>query len=173
MKLLLLRFSAAQRVIPTNVKGKMIQMLLSLAQLRMREAKIVFIYFNQCIATEWVENVLKYFNMEQTAWLQNGKKKENPVQKIHETLLPVSQPRHSGKEPTCQCRRLKRPGFNPWVRKKPWRRARQPASVFLPGESHGQRSPRGHWGVVESQTQLSRHEVTGCYHKGGSGPRIV
>ena len=28
----------------------------------------------------------------------------------------------------------------PWVRKIPWRRAWQPTPVFLPGESHGQRS---------------------------------
>ena len=28
----------------------------------------------------------------------------------------------SGKEPTCQCRRHKRCGFNCWVRKIPWRR---------------------------------------------------
>ena len=27
--------------------------------------------------------------------------------------------------------------FNPWVGKIPWRRAWQPAVVFLPGESHG------------------------------------
>ena len=46
----------------------------------------------------------------------------------------------SGKESTCQCRRCKRLGFHPWVRKIPWRRAWQPAPVFLPGESHGQRS---------------------------------
>jgi len=31
-------------------------------------------------------------------------------------------------------------GFDPWVRKIPWRRAWQPTPVFLPGESHGQRS---------------------------------
>ena len=30
--------------------------------------------------------------------------------------------------------------FNPWIRKIPWRRAGQPAPVFLPGESYGQRS---------------------------------
>ena len=30
--------------------------------------------------------------------------------------------------------------FDPWVGKIPWRRAWQPTSVFLPGESHGQRS---------------------------------
>ena len=50
----------------------------------------------------------------------------------------------SGKEPTCQCRRCKRLGFNPWVRKIPWRRWWQPTPVFLPGESHGQRSLVGY-----------------------------
>ena len=40
----------------------------------------------------------------------------------------------SGKEPASQCRRRQRPGFNPWVRKIPWRRAWQPTLVFLPGE---------------------------------------
>ena len=35
-----------------------------------------------------------------------------------------------------------------WVRKIPWRRAWQPTTVFLPGESHGQRSLVGYslWG---------------------------
>ena len=42
----------------------------------------------------------------------------------------------SGKEPTCQCRRLKRPGFHPWAGKIPWRKKWQPSPVFLPGESH-------------------------------------
>ena len=46
----------------------------------------------------------------------------------------------SGKEPSCQCRRNKRCGFDPWIRKIPWRRAWQPTLVFLPGESRGQRS---------------------------------
>ena len=46
----------------------------------------------------------------------------------------------SGKEPSYQYRRHKRNGFYLWVRKIPWRRAWQPTSVFLPGESHGQRS---------------------------------
>ena len=48
------------------------------------------------------------------------------------------------KEPTCQCRRCKRRGFNPWVGKIPWRRAWQPTPVFLPGECHGQRSLAGY-----------------------------
>ena len=57
----------------------------------------------------------------------------------------------SGKDPTCQCRRHKRCGFNPWVRKVPWRRAWQPIPVFLPRESHGQRSLAGYslWGFKE------------------------
>ena len=37
-----------------------------------------------------------------------------------------------------------RPGFHPWVRKVPWRRAWQPTSVFLPGKSHGWRSLAGY-----------------------------
>ena len=42
-----------------------------------------------------------------------------------------------GKEPACQCRRHKRQGFHPWVRKIPWMRKWQPTPVFLPGEFHG------------------------------------
>ena len=55
----------------------------------------------------------------------------------------------SGKESACQCTRL---GFNPWVEKIPWRRTWQPTSVFLPGESHGQRSLVGYspWGHRQS-----------------------
>ena len=60
-----------------------------------------------------------------------------------------------GKEPARQCRRHKRHGFNPWVRNIPWNRAWQPTPVFLPGESHGQRSLAGYspWGFKESDTE--------------------
>ena len=47
-------------------------------------------------------------------------------------------------ESVCQCRRHKRRGFNPWVRKIPWRRKWQPAPVLLPGKLHGQRSLAGY-----------------------------
>ena len=50
----------------------------------------------------------------------------------------------SGKESRCQCRRHKRRGFDPWVRKIPWRRKWQPTPVFLPGKSHGRRSLVGY-----------------------------
>ena len=45
-------------------------------------------------------------------------------------------------------------GFDPWVRKIPWRRRWQPTPVFLPGKSHGQRSLVGYspWGCKESNT---------------------
>ena len=41
----------------------------------------------------------------------------------------------SDKEPTYHCKRIKRRGFDPWVRKIPRGRAWQPTLVFLPGES--------------------------------------
>ena len=40
-----------------------------------------------------------------------------------------------------QCRRQ---GFNPWVRKIPWRKKWQPTPVFLPELSHGKRSLAGY-----------------------------
>ena len=60
----------------------------------------------------------------------------------------------SGKEPACRYRRCKRLRFHLWVRKIPWRRARQPTPVLLPGESHGQGSPAGYrpGGHKESDT---------------------
>ena len=66
----------------------------------------------------------------------------------------------SGKELTCQCRRHKRLGFNPWAGKIPWRRAWQPTPVFLAGESYGQRSLAGYspWGHEESDTiEVTKH----------------
>ena len=46
----------------------------------------------------------------------------------------------SSKESACQRRKCRRLGFDPWVRTIPWRRKWQPTPVFLPGESHGQKS---------------------------------
>ena len=61
-----------------------------------------------------------------------------------------------------QCRR---PGFDPWVRKIPWRRAWQLTPVFLPGEFHGQRSlggysPRGHKELDRTE-RLTQHNKSG------------
>ena len=59
-----------------------------------------------------------------------------------------------GKEPTCRCRKHKRSEFKPWVGEIPWRRSWKSNLVFLPGESHGQRSLVGYspWGRKESDT---------------------
>ena len=58
-----------------------------------------------------------------------------------------------------QCRRCE---FDPWVGKNPWRRKWQPIflAVFLPGQSHGQRSLAGccPWGCKESDmTETTEH----------------
>ena len=50
---------------------------------------------------------------------------------------------HWWKEPTFQCRRHKRHGFDPWVWKIPWSGAWQPTLVFLPGESPWTEEPGG------------------------------
>ena len=65
----------------------------------------------------------------------------------------------SGKESTCQCRTLR---FQPWVGKIPWRREWQPTPVFLPGESHGQRSlvrycSQG--GKESDMTEVTQHSI--------------
>ena len=67
----------------------------------------------------------------------------------------------SGKESTWPCRRPKSHGFDPWVGKIRWRRKWQPTPVFLPGESHGQRSLVGYspWGWKESD--MTEHA---CMH---------
>ena len=61
------------------------------------------------------------------------------------------------------CLKYERPRFYPWIRKILWRREWQPTPVFLPGESHGQRSLSGYspWGCKESDTteQLTFHYI--------------
>ena len=56
--------------------------------------------------------------------------------------------------PAVQETQGRRPRFDPWVGKIPWRWAWQPTPVFLPGKFHGQRSLAGYspWGCKESDT---------------------
>ena len=76
-----------------------------------------------------------------------------------------------GKKSTCQCRRCKRLRFNPWVGKIPWSGKWQPTPVFLPGKSHGQRSPAGHrQGVTELDVTEHTHMLFG-YGTAGGGLR--
>ena len=50
------------------------------------------------------------------------------------------------------CQQCGRPRFNLWIGRIPWRREWLPTPVFLPGESHGERSLAGYspWGCKES-----------------------
>ena len=52
------------------------------------------------------------------------------------------------KNPPAMQETSRRHGFDPWVRKIPWRRTWQPTPVFLPGEFQRQRSVAGYspWG---------------------------
>ena len=66
----------------------------------------------------------------------------------------------SGKESAFQCRRHKRPGFDPWVRKIPWRRKWQPSLVLLPGKFHGQRSLAGYSPWSHKESDMTEHTHT-------------
>ena len=67
-----------------------------------------------------------------------------------------------GKESACR-----RPRFNPWVGKIPWRREWLPTPVFLPGESHVQRSLLGYrpWTLKESDTTEEEKKKTTTKNK--------
>ena len=73
----------------------------------------------------------------------NNNLSENEIKKTIPFIIASRLPRWlSSKESTC--RRCKRHGFNPWVRKIPWRRKCQPTLAFLPGKPLGQRSLAGY-----------------------------
>ena len=74
--------------------------------------------------------------------------------------LLIGLPRwHRGKEFACQCRKHKRCGLDHSVRMIPSSKKWQPTPVFLPGESHGQRSLVGYspWGCKESDMTEHAH----------------
>ena len=75
----------------------------------------------------------------------------------------------SGKESACTVRRHRRPGFNPWVRKIPWKRKWQPTPVFLPGESPWTEEPGGLQPIgsqrVRHTEQLYFHFPFSLYHE--------
>ena len=47
-------------------------------------------------------------------------------------------------------------GFDPWVRKIPWRRKWQPTPVFLPGKPYGQRAWQA---VIDGVCKGIRHNL--------------
>ena len=70
------------------------------------------------------------------------------------------------------CLQCRRPGFDPRVRKIPWRRKWQPTPVFLPGESHGQRSLAGSspWGRRVGQDCVTKHSASKCSQRPRAAP---
>ena len=66
--------------------------------------------------------------------------------------------KHENVFPRPTIRRCKRHGFDPWVRKVPWRRKRQPTSAFLLGKSHGQRNMVGYSPYSHKESDMT--EVT-------------
>ena len=68
----------------------------------------------------------------------------------------------SGKESACQCRRVRRHRFDPWVGKIPWRRKWLPSPVLLPRKSHEQRHLVGYslWGFKEPDMTEHVHTHT-------------
>ena len=70
-----------------------------------------------------------------------------------------------------------KPGFNPSIRKIPLERKWQPTAVFLPGESHGQRSLAGYspWGHKEMGRtgQLSLPAPLTEVGNGSSGEHVI
>ena len=81
---------------------------------------------------------------------------------IHSVLYGL--PRgHGVKNPPASAGILRRCGFDPWIRKIPLEEELATHSIFLPGESHGQRSLVGHspWGHTElNMTEATLHTGT-------------
>ena len=95
------------------------------------------------------------------------KKIEQLSKEIQDICLYVLPRWHSGKEPTCQCRRHRRCRFNPWDGKITWSRKWQLAPVFLPGKFHGQRTLAGYspWSCEElDTTEWPNTHVSVCTH---------
>ena len=81
-----------------------------------------------------------------------------------------------GKETICQCRRHKRHGFNPWVRKIAWRRKWQPSLVNLPGKFHSWKIPDKPGRLQSMWSQTAGHDWTHTHQKqvyqcSGNGPK--
>ena len=82
-----------------------------------------------------------------TSVSQNWECPKHVLASLVALLLPCN------KESFCQCWIH---GFNPWIRKIPWRRKWQPTPVFLTGKPHGQRSLAGYrsWGYKRIRHNL-------------------
>ena len=92
---------------------------------------------------------LLYFQM-----VQQEKKSVHLCLCFQAALVIKNSPANAGRRKRCE--------FHPWVEKIPWRKKWQPTPVFLPGETHGQRSLVDYspWGDKE----LDMTKVTKCMY---------
>ena len=99
----------------------------------------------QRVEHSWATSTHSSLNGSQALW----KRKNQGTEDSGFMILSKWNPEDEGlgfpsgvgdEELPCQCRKLKRRGFNPWVRKIPWRKKWQPTPVFLPKNPHEWRS---------------------------------
>ena len=64
-----------------------------------------------------------------------------------------------GQRAHLQCRRCRRPGFDPWVGKIPCRRRWQPTPVISPEKSHGRRSLVGYSSKGGKELDTTEHTL--------------
>ena len=88
---------------------------------------------------------------------------ENTVPQVHLQEKFLYEQRNStggptSNEPACQCRRSQRHGFNPQVRKIPWRKAWQPTPILLPGESWTEQ-PGRLWFIRVAQSRIGLKQL--------------
>ena len=71
----------------------------------------------------------------------------------------------SGSDGQRICVLRRRPRFDPWVGKMPWRRKWKPIPVFLPGKYHGQRSLLGYspWGRNKQLSMDTHFPLCICF----------
>ena len=124
-------------------------------ELRNQQANVITTYYMGLSISVYYVRVMAKINLE--------------ILGLHREIYMGFPAGTSGKELTWKCRRHKRRRFSPWVGKIPWRRRWQPTPVFLPGESHGQRSlvVYSPWDHKESDmTEATQHMGThGVYRR--------
>ena len=88
-----------------------------------------------------------------------GHKESDTTERLHSLIVNMGSPSgSSGKEPACNAGDVKRHRFDPWIGKIPWGRAWQRTPVFLPGDSHRQKSLAGH--KESDRTAATEHTHT-------------
>ena len=127
---------------------------------------------NMIILTElqsfWEQKLLIHMSRLLTAWFFQCSvsfSKANPIRAQHwsycilQSTISIMKGFSGGlvvKNLPAMQETCRRHGFDPWVGKIPWRRKWQLAPVFLPRESHGQRSLAGYSPLGRKELDMSK-----------------